>query len=125
MTTGHNPQCTCAECIARFGLGPRPPIPAPAPPSAAELELQRAIDATPPRVQLQPLAPAPLPSDDELERLTAPPSSSSSSRGGLAIDLNDPDLERLQREARDRELRELGDDQADDEGDDEGDDAKR
>jgi hypothetical protein len=118
MKSHHIPQCTCAECIARFGLGPRPPIPAPKPPTAAELELQRAIDATPPRVQLEPLAPAPLPSDDELERLTAPPASSSSAAKGFVLELNDPDLERLQREARDRELAELGDDQADDEGDD-------
>jgi hypothetical protein len=50
MSLNHVNYCNCAECIARYGLGPRPPRPAPAPPSRAELELERAIAGTAPRV---------------------------------------------------------------------------
>lgn len=95
----HVDYCNCAECIARFGLGPRPHRPAPPAVEPTEAELEE-------------------PTEAELEALTAP--SSSSSARGLALEMNDPDLERLRREQLARIERELAaeTDVDDDQGDD-------
>lgn len=50
MSINHVDYCNCAECIARFGLGPRPPRPAPDPSMLAAAELERLTrPSAPPR----------------------------------------------------------------------------